>query len=243
MNDEILNVIYNRPMFNRIAYHKNINKYRITVYDTKSSTYSKICIGYSDTYEEAIQVINKYKVDLFIETASKFISSVDNIFNGVVYNNIWIVYKDGVVLDLYGNRIFGDINRYGYVVIRRTNKDGSHYRISLHRLVAICYLPNPDNRPQINHIDGNKLNNDVSNLEWCTPSENIKHAFDHQLMVAKRKYDQIDINEIIDLYNSGIYTLKELTKLFGISNTTILNYARKTWFQPFSQQELCEIFM
>lgn len=47
---------------------------------------------------------------------------------------------------------------------------------SLHRLLAIAFIPNPLNLPYINHIDGNKLNNNLSNLEWCTASENMKHA-------------------------------------------------------------------
>lgn len=55
-------------------------------------------------------------------------------------------------------------------------KEGVKTRYQAHRLVALAFIPNPDNKPFINYIDGNKSNNIVSNLEWCTASENIIHA-------------------------------------------------------------------
>lgn len=57
-------------------------------------------------------------------------------------------------------------------------KDGHKKRFMCHRLVAITFIPNPNNLPQVNHIDGNRSNNCVENLEWCTQSDNERHAVD-----------------------------------------------------------------
>ena len=63
-------------------------------------------------------------------------------------------------------------------------KDGKYKVHPVHRLVALAFIPNPDNLPQINHKDENKYNNNVENLEWCTPSYNCKYG-----TVVKRRYD------------------------------------------------------
>lgn len=60
-------------------------------------------------------------------------------------------------------------------------KDGVGKEYLIHRLVASTFIPNPLNLPQVNHKDGNKLNNFVGNLEWCTPLENTTHAVNTNL--------------------------------------------------------------
>lgn len=70
------------------------------------------------------------------------------------------------------------INTYGYPCVGITFIGGKRKVVPVHRLIAITFLPKPtEDQTQVNHIDGNKLNNSVSNLEWCTASENLKHAY------------------------------------------------------------------
>lgn len=68
-------------------------------------------------------------------------------------------------------------DRYGYLRLGLRDSDGVRKFHTVHRLVAMAFIPNPDNKPQINHKDSNKQNNHVDNLEWCTNSENHKHAY------------------------------------------------------------------
>lgn len=107
--------------------------------------------------------------------------------NGVVRSCNRIIqrtYKSGkvVVQPLIGHNIKLSKNiKTGYLECNLC-KDGLTHTKAVHRLVAETFIPNPDNKPQVNHKDGNKLNNNVDNLEWCTAAENVRHAIDNNLL-------------------------------------------------------------
>lgn len=73
-------------------------------------------------------------------------------------------------------------NGYYFANCRKDNKSLFLY---VHRLVALHFIPAMGNKPMVNHIDGNKLNNNVNNLQWCTHSENMQHAYDTGLQTSK----------------------------------------------------------
>ena len=78
--------------------------------------------------------------------------------------------RNGKILNQYNDKA-------GYYKVKLYNGDGSFLSKGVHQLVASLFIPNPNNYPQVNHIDGNPRNNEISNLEWCSNSQNTKHAY------------------------------------------------------------------
>lgn len=96
----------------------------------------------------------------------------------------------------------------------------------IHRLVAKYFIPNPDNKPQVNHIDGIKTNNHVSNLEWVTNYENRKHAVENGLHFGpKSKLSKQQKRELCIEYDSGINQY-QLSKKYNIAQQTVSRILR-----------------
>lgn len=92
------------------------------------------------------------------------------------------IFENGEVENVHtGRRLRGSRDKIsGYRTIT-LSLDGKRHDYLLHRLVAISFIPNPKHLPQVNHLDGNKENNCISNLEWVTDRENKYHAFQNNL--------------------------------------------------------------
>jgi len=82
--------------------------------------------------------------------------------------------------------------------------DGKIIKVSVHRLVGLAFIPNPENKRVINHKDGNKLNNNIDNLEWATDSENLQHAYNTGLKPKVRRVTDDDLKDIFALFLTGV---------------------------------------
>ncbi|MCL1654247.1 NUMOD4 motif-containing HNH endonuclease [Elizabethkingia miricola] len=98
----------------------------------------------------------------------------------------------------------------------------------IHRLIANAFIPNPQNKPFVNHIDGVKLNNSIENLEWVNGSENIQHAYNTGLKEAKKgvnsqnsKFSELQIKEIRENFIKGEDTYKSVAEKYKVNRCTI----------------------
>ena len=106
--------------------------------------------------------------------------------------------------------------------------------MQFHRIVANTFIPNPLNKPCINHIDGNKNNNNISNLEWCTHSENTIHAYktglEKKVFGENHHAHKLTRKSVIYIRNNSNIPIKQLADKFNVSTYAVydvLNY--KTW--------------
>lgn len=170
-------------------------------------------------------------------------SCKESVDNPELFGENWLQYKNTKYW----------VSDKGYVwngnVVMRGSADKAGYRLvtlrlqmayatkRIHRVVAELFLENPENKPEVNHIDGNKQNNCVSNLEWVTPKENVLHAMHLGLKPSMKgsnssfaKLTEKDIPEIRELLKSGLFSHRQIAKEFGVSNGAISAIRRgQTW--------------
>lgn len=116
-------------------------------------------------------------------------------------------------------------------------RSGCRWRPLLHRLVATVFVPNDENKPQVNHKDGDRLNNQASNLEWCTASENMIHAVclrgRHGENASSAKLTEQEVTAIRVMLGKGFPGIR-LAEIFGVTNAQISHIRNGDQWQRFS---------
>lgn len=160
------------------------------------------------------------------------------------YEEIFSVTEDGEVYSKRTNRfLIQGTTKTGYKVIssRIGGRRGKAICLRVHRLVAEAFIPNFENKPHVNHKDGNKSNNCISNLEWVNEHENLQHAWDFGL----RKSDTISCENNVNskltkdivhyirssyISRSSEFGARALSRKFGVNKETVLDIVHnKTW--------------
>jgi len=182
------------------------------------------------------------------------------------YEDSYQINEFGVVKSL--NREIPFTNRWGQRIVRKTKSiilpwyisckgyarvqlsqkhKGKLKKQSVHKIVVKCFVGNPNNLPQINHEDGNKLNNHFTNLIPCTGTYNQKHAYSTGLKINKKSWNDSQSKPVIKVSLSGVEidrygSMCEAEKITGISRTSISNSCYvgigKRWSHNFKFQFL-----
>lgn len=148
----------------------------------------------------------------------------------IIYSKYPLKYKyllteDGKVYSQSTRKFLSThLDKDGYEKVRLICADDKRHTFSVHRLMMENFYPRDDMKLlQVNHIDGNKLNNHISNLEWCTCEENIRHAIDHNLRALQcgeynpaSKLTEQQVKDIIILLQSKKYSGAEIDRMYGL---------------------------
>lgn len=140
------------------------------------------------------------------------------------YEGLYSITRTGTITNARGRTISQRIDlRSGYITVGLTREGvtRTHY---LHRLLASTFLENPNGLPVVNHLDGNRLNNRLDNLEWCTHAQNVKHAYDHGLIEGNRGGNQHMAVPVILLETGEVFTtIKEAASRANVNYNTFRN--------------------
>jgi hypothetical protein len=162
-----------------------------------------------------------WKTNKFIENTDEYIALKTD--DNKLYSN-YKINKSGQIINKYNYLMNYTINN-GYYLLELTSDDKTCKMFRVNRLVGLTFIDNPNNYNIINHIDENKLNNNVDNLQWCNHKQNIAHSYG-------KKVNQIDIktNKIIKTFNTINDAFRELNKTYGANIRWVCEGKRQSAF-------------
>lgn len=191
-------------------------------------------LGVFNSVDEAVEMSLLYRVDRLIESINK---ADKYLTDAVLSHEKYLIFSNGDIFNLKGNKLTPKTNNRGYWQVMFTHNSKEKLYL-VHRLVAESFVPNPHGFSQVNHKDGNKNNNCVNNLEWCTKSMNELHAFQTGLKRTGGNGVPVYTNDEKDYIKSHLNeTGTNVAKRLGRSETGVRNYMRK-YRREFWMQEV-----
>ena len=158
------------------------------------------------------------------------------------YEGLYKVDENGNVFSVRNNKLLKRMMfPSGYEYVHLCNGKGKTKLFRVHRLVAETFIPNPNNLPEVNHKDGDKLNNNVKNLEWCTNLENMRHSVETGLRNIKGENNpsaKLTVKDVVNIRKEYIPKSKEfgtvaLARKYGVTNVMIGKIIRnECWIDP-----------
>lgn len=202
-------------------------------YEAYISTHGKfLSCGTYPTEEQAREAVAITKIRLFEAAIIAHGDDPSEVVESV--ESGYFASPSGNIYNRHGDLMVGAADHCGYrhTILNRKNRN-------VHRVIAETFIPNPNNLPCVNHKDGNKMNNSVDNLEWCTHSENTIHAYRTGLeaRVCGEQHHAHKLTEDDVRYIRHVYTKRDkefgaaaLAHRFGVDRTTICAVVRRdTW--------------
>ena len=154
------------------------------------------------------------------------------------YRGSYWISKKGEIYSVRSKKMLSPYLRKGYETVE-LSLEGVKEKLCIHRKVAEIFVPNPQNKNIVNHLDGDKRNNYYLNLEWCTVSENTQHAYDNSLIDLPKGKDRYNskLNEEDILWirkhfvrRCKVFGATAIGRMFGVDCTTIRDIVEyKSW--------------
>ena len=225
---EILELVSSRPVWRidkdtneKLEYYETITKAARWVFDNKLASVEKFTIN--NSMKKQICAVARGQRKTSYGYKWEYCNENENIYNDEEWKDIPLDIINGTKGYKISN--YGRIKNHKGRISEGSNHASGYLWVSiapkqylLHRLVAKVFIPNPENKEQVNHIDGNKQNVCVNNLEWCSNTENSQHAHEiglHPNTITIIQYD-IDMNKIKEFYSQ-----KKASTELNICHTSI----------------------
>lgn len=151
------------------------------------------------------------------------------------YDRLYRLYADGEIWSVRSGKFISQESVKGYKRVS-LSMNGKVKRFQVHRLVAIHFIPNPNKKPCVNHKNGDKFDNVILNLEWCTYSENERHSYEELNKVNHNR--KLSIDDILDirlnvkkgLNQSDKGNVIEYATKYNVHTSTILNVLKSKYY-------------